>query len=428
MALVAAAFLPTGSAGASRVRTVRLRALIASGSLTYTWSGDPARGCAAVGVCGIRGELILRPQPSGQSVSPNGPMNVFLESSGVSRVIRGEGGAVLGQCTDVPGDLFGSILFNLPKHRATTASVLPAPSSGRCAGPTSADLMHVSIPVRRTGRFSFDLSGTRSFTAGPFSGALVSTVRLVPAPGSSGGETFGSSSSGPGRPGQPAKAPTLEVVQLQYRVSQASSTIQTQFSGAGQPTCQIVDTCGASGSLAFSVAPSRGFTLIGTRLVHRQLSRRQMLNDVRRGRFRLNAFALLTGHISEVFNWPGGPSCSDAVAAPSLLLSTGPPPAPPAAKQTIAVTVSSNGGGPGTNVFRTHCPGPDDEDLFGASPDGGNETYAHGSITTAQLLARRSVLTLYEAGTFSGLAYTGSRSGTIALDLTLTKVTTEMQR
>lgn len=34
--------------------------LSASGSVTVTWQGDLARGCAAAGLCGTYGELILR--------------------------------------------------------------------------------------------------------------------------------------------------------------------------------------------------------------------------------------------------------------------------------------------------------------------------------------------------------------------------------
>ena len=430
MALVGAALVPAGSSGATRVRTVKLTSLNATGSLTYTWSGDPARGCAAVGVCGIHGELILFPQPTGQNASPGGPVNITLDGSAVTRVIREVGGAALGECADASGGPFGAIAFNLPRHGTTNATVQPPPSSGRCAGPTGADLAGVSVPVRRTGRSSFDLTGTRPFTAGPFSGTLVSTVRLAPAPAPLGegfGGSFTSTSSGPGHPVSPAAAPIMEFVQLRYRVSAATNAIQTQFSGTSSPACQILDACGTSGSLAFSVAPSHEFTLIGSREVHRRLSRREILNNVRAGRLRLGAFALLTGRVSEAFNWPDGTTCRDAVATPSLLLSTGAPTTRPAATRTIPVTVSSGGGGVGTSAFRTRCPGPDDEDLFGAA-DQGNETYARGSITPAQLLGRRLVLRLSEPGSFSGLGYAGSRTGAIVLELTLIKVTARTQR
>jgi hypothetical protein len=426
-ALLGAALLPAGSSGAARIRTVKLSELTATGSLTYTWTGDPARGCAAAGVCGIHGVLILRPQSPPQALSPGGGSVVLpLDGSSVARVVREQAGAVLGECTDLPENSFGTLYFNLLRRRATTATVQPPPTGGRCAGPAGADLAKVSVPVRRAGRASFDLTGTRSFVAGPFSGTLVSTIRLTPGPSPSQGQGFSSSSSGPGHPVQPASAPITEFVSLQYRVSAASDAILARFSGAGQPGCRILDACGGSGSIALTVAPSTRLTVIGSRMVHRRLTSRQVLGDVRRGRLSLNAFQLLTGSVAEVFEWPDGSSCRDTVAAPSLLLNTGSLPAPPAAGRTIPVTISANGGGP--DVFRTHCPGPDDADLFGPSVDQGSEGLARGAVSTAQLLSRRSVLALSDAGSFSGLGYTGSRTGSIVLDLTLTKVTAETGR
>src|SRR5947209_2320137 len=37
----------------------------ARGALVYSWHGDASRGCAQMGVCGIHGEIVLRPDPSG---------------------------------------------------------------------------------------------------------------------------------------------------------------------------------------------------------------------------------------------------------------------------------------------------------------------------------------------------------------------------
>lgn len=427
VALVAAALVPTGPASAAKVRTVKNESIIATGSLTYTWSGDPARGCAAVGVCGIHGELILRPQTSGQNVAPGlGPVSVFLDPSSAARVVRKEGGAVVGECVDLPASSFDMLFFTLPRRGAkTSATIQSPPSSGRCAGPTGADLARVSVRVRRTGRLSFDLTGTRSFTAGPFSGTLVSTVRLAPAPASFGAE--GSSSVGSSGPGGPTAArPLLEFVQLRYRVSPAPSGIETRFSGASPPGCQILDACATSGSLAFSIQPTRTLTVIGERQVHSRLSREQVLNDVRQGRLSLSTYVVMAGRVSETFNWSDGSSCRDTVTTPSLILSDGFAGAPTAGR-TIPVTLIANGG-PGSNVFRTRCPGPDDADLFGANTNGGPQTYARGSVTTAQLLAKQSVVMLSEPGAFNGLGYVGSRSGAVALNLTLTKVTARTQR
>ena len=424
VALVLAAGAATGAQAKVKVTTVKNESLSATGSLTYTWNGAPARGCAAVGMCGTHGELILRPEDSGAIVSPvTGPFTVFLSQTGAVRVVREQGGAVIGECTDVPVSSSALLNLNPSAHRATTAAIEPPPSSGRCAGPTGNDLAAVPVPVRPARGGSFDLSGTRSFTAGPFNGTLVSTMRLVAAPAPQ-GEGFSSSSSGPGRPVQTAQAPITEFVALQYRVSAPSSTIQTQFTGAADPTCQIVDACGTSGSLAFSVRPSRTFTVIAERVVPRALNRRQVLNDLRQGRLSVSLFELLTARVAETINWPDGSSCRDAVAKPSLLLNGG---FSQRASGKIAMTLTANGG-PGTSVFRTHCPGPDDVDLFGEPANGQSQIYAQGSITTRQLLAKRSVLTLSESGSFDGLGYTGNHAGLIKLNLALANVTTHTAR
>jgi hypothetical protein len=421
--------LLAGGASAAKVKVTKVKAesLTPTGSLTYTWSGDPARGCASAGLCGIHGELILRPQQVGGIITPvNEPITVFLNQSGAVRVLRQEGGAVVGECVDLSGSSSALLSLTPSRHRATTAGIEPPPSSGRCAGPTSNDLAGISLPVRPIGGGSVDLTGTRSFTAGPFTGTLVSTMRVLASPSSSQSEGF--SSSGPSRPVRVAQAPILELVQLHYQVSAGPSSIRTDFSGTPDPSCQIVDACGTTGSLALAIQPARTLTVFGERTVHSHLSHRQVLDDLRRGRLSLTAFALLSGRVSETFNWPDGSRCSDAVAAPSLLLDTGAPLRPTVRGEKVLVALSTNGSGSGTDVFRTHCPGPDDSDLFSGPPAGESQAYAQGSIATTQLLAKRSVLTLSSSGSFSGLGYAGRRAGSIALDLTLTKVIAHTSR
>src|ERR1700760_1051191 len=117
--------LTASGASAARVKptTVKNESLAAIVSLTYTWTGDPARGCAAVGVCGIHGELILRPQTSGAIASPVGePISVFLGQSGAARVVREQGGVVIGECVDTPGSVFELLNVNTSRRRDATAT------------------------------------------------------------------------------------------------------------------------------------------------------------------------------------------------------------------------------------------------------------------------------------------------------------------
>src|SRR5215469_8566019 len=49
--------VPVGAAAKSG----RTEALTLTGSLTYTWHGDPARGCARDGLCNVSGATIFEP-------------------------------------------------------------------------------------------------------------------------------------------------------------------------------------------------------------------------------------------------------------------------------------------------------------------------------------------------------------------------------
>jgi hypothetical protein len=73
-----------------------------TGSITFTWHGDPARGCAAEGLCAVQGELTLAAQGS-VSVESFGAnprrVDAPLETSGsTARVLDGAGA---GECVDV---------------------------------------------------------------------------------------------------------------------------------------------------------------------------------------------------------------------------------------------------------------------------------------------------------------------------------------
>jgi hypothetical protein len=148
--------------------------------------------------------------------------------------------------------------------------------------------------------------------------------------------------------------------------------------------------------------------------VHRRVSRQQVLADLREGRLTPNGAASLRGFVNETYDWGDGTSCQDSVPTPRLQLILG---AGPGTRARVPVALLSNNGSQ-VPVLRTHCPGPTDTDLVGP-----NGNLASGSIPPAELLAKHLTLTLTEPSGFSGLGYTGTRNGSIQLDLTLTKVT-----
>jgi hypothetical protein len=385
-----------------------------SGSLTYTWHGDPARGCAAAGVCDVQGELILRPMGDAQvSVFGSGHGDqIFVDVSGVVRVQRR--GADPGECVDVVQTGIG-LDIRLASKSASQALLNAPADSGRCAGPLATDLANMPIPFRHSGA-SYELSKTKSFVAGPFSGSFVSSLALRPVsnPG------FGSSQSSGSTSGPTRSHAVLEQAQLSYRVIAGSNEIQTLF-GAADSGCQVLDACGASGSLALLVSPPNTFTIEASRLVHVSRTRRDVLADLTHGRLTLLGGAPLKGYVDETYDWSDGSSCRDSVPTPQLQLVVGAP-APSPSRSRVPVGLNSDLG-PNGEVLRTHCPGPADSDLIGQ-----NGILAAGSVTAGELLHRRFTVTLTAPSEFMGLGYTGSRSGSIQLELTLTKVHAEARK
>jgi hypothetical protein len=412
------------SAVAARTPAPRTEQLSASGSLTYSWHGDPTRGCAASGVCAVQGALILRPLGGGgfTTFGPAGELSVEL--NGTARVLRGAAGSPAGECVSVTTT--GGLGLQLV-HRAgqLVAIARPAPSSGRCAGPVSADLASVTLPVRRTGgtHATFDLRGTRKFTAGPFSGTLDSTLVLRSAPagssgGSSGGGFFSSSSSSSASASPSLHPAFVEHVDLRYTLVARPGALDVGFTGAGDPSCVALDTCGASGSLALSVPnPTGTVSLSASRVVRARVSSRQALADFRAGRLTLDfpGFAQLSAKVQESFGWPGTVACEDSSATPSVQLTVGSF-AGPRRRGPVPVTLVNQ---TGSDVLRTRCPGPMDADVVGQSPNG---VIARASVTPGELLSSRTVVSLSNPGAFSVPGYAGTRSGAVMLELALVAV------
>ncbi|MGO9496349.1 MAG: hypothetical protein ACLQA5_06500, partial [Solirubrobacteraceae bacterium] len=245
--------------------------LIASGSLTYTWQGDPARGCAAAGLCGVEGAAIVDTQGQADASSFGGMTNIGLFPTATTvRVLDGESGAS-DECVDLPTNAPANLAIGREEHGRLQARVQPPISSGRCAGPLAQDLAGLRLAVRKSGgrRPSFDLRGSQSFVAGPFSGTLVSTVVMRP---SSSGESQTSGSSGSSLGPPPPRKQLVEQVTLRYRVSSLPGALETSFSGEPDPFCAALDSCGATGTLGLSLLqPQNELVLSASRTVQTRL-------------------------------------------------------------------------------------------------------------------------------------------------------------
>ncbi len=392
-----------------------VESLAASGSVTYTWRADPARGCAAAGLCGVQGEFILRPQGDTSAESFDGRIDIPVFDPTATVRVSGSGG----DCVDVPGAFSGSDLsVSRRGHGRLVGRIEPPVSSGRCAGPTAQDLGRLGFQVKRSGgkRPSYDLRGRRSFVAGPFTGTVVSTLVLRPSSGGGGFSSSGSFSSG----APPRRKVLLEQVTLRYRVASLPSSLDSTFSGESDPFCAALNTCGASGNLALSFPRFAGtLVLSGSNEVPRPVSSRRAISDLRRGRLFLGGGAPgpldrgLSSQVSETYVAADGSRCqstSTSRQAHMFFASAG----PTGGRLGLQVAlVDPNDAG----VLRTYCPGPADTDVFGTKPQ-----VASTSVSVAQLLRHRSVISLSRNGDFAGVGYAGTRGGSVAFSLTLERV------
>ena len=390
--------------------------LLASGSFTYTWHGDPARGCAAAGLCGIDGAVVVEAQGQADASSFGHMTNISLfPSASTVRVLDGDGGAG-GECVDIPPNGAGDLLIGREVHGRLQARVQAPISSGRCAGPLAQDLAGVRLAARKTGgrRPSFDLRGSQAFVAGPFSGTLVSTVVLRP--GSSGGiETSSSSGSSGSLPGPPPlRKELVEQVTLRYRISSLPGALETSFSGEPDPFCAALDSCGATGTLGLGLGHLQNLLVLSaSRTVRTRVSARRAIADLRRGRLRFGGITAVGAGtlVTEAFSGGDGLRCQDSstgTRAQLLFTPLGP-------RHGVGVNLVAPFG---SVALRTHCPGPTDTDVIG-TPGG---ALASGAVSLADLLRRQTVVSLTNPGGFSGIGYVGSRGGALGLSLALERI------
>ncbi len=389
--------------------------LSVTGSITYTWQGDPARGCAPAGLCGVRGEMIVAPQGDTSATSFQGRVDVPIFSPTLTVRATGPGGV----CVDVPaGSGGGGDLFITRRGQGGLVGRIESPpSSSRCAGPTAQDLARVTFRVRRLGgrRPSYDMREQRSFAAGPFTGTVLSTLVLRHSTGGGGSSSSGTFSSGPPPPTRHKFL--LEQVTLRYRVASLPSAFSATFSGEPDPFCAALASCGASGSLALSFPSfARTFVLHASRVVRTRVSSRQAIADLRHGLLLLGPGPPvplrggLPARVTETFQAGDGSSCQAASVSRQVELLVN-----PGVRRGGARVVLLDP--PAAGVTRTYCPGPSDSDVFGRNP-----VVATGTLNGAQLLRRRSVFALAGPGSFAGLGYVGTRGGALQFSLSLMHV------
>lgn len=411
-------------ASAPAAASVQTPTLNPSGTLTFSWHGDPKRGCQAAGVCAVSGSLEVIPQDqSGSTESPRS-RNINIEDDGV--VVRvTDPGSTPDQphvCTDLVPVNFQLAIVRLHSG-GLHALVGPfqTPTTGDCAGPLAPALGDFTLPARRLPgpREAYNLSSTQRFGAGPYEVTLTSTIRArrpaVSEPGSgqsvSSSSSSGSSSSGGSGP-RPHKG-LVEHASLEYRITTSSGKLTTTFGGRPDPLCLPFDACGAAGTLTDKISGhSSRLELDAQRVVTRRLSRRAALADLRSGRLPLlQNGILLTNVLSADVGWSAGSACTDRLMQFNALnLGVG------EARQHAKVLFSL-GADETEDPFRTACPGPAKADVLGSS-----DTLARAVLPVRELGRRSLRIALSGHGRFVAGSYAGARRGGVTLTLRLVRV------
>jgi hypothetical protein len=413
--------LAAPAAAAHQPRQVNV---VLTGSLTVAWNADASRGCAAVGLCGMSGSLEMLPSGAFSASGGPAPLELTDSNAAVRAVTRAADGSVRSTCADlVPVDLLMAVRRTALGLRAVLprGQFFQPPSAGRCAGPTSADLESITLPARRFGAHSYDLSGTTGFGVGPFEITTRSTLRALISYGKStpaglAGDLFSSVGGFSGTVPVPGRPPRTRLVlqesaMVAYRVRAIQGSIATTFSGLPAPECVPLGACGDSGRLTASLSGAGGLVFSGSRIVPRRVSPARALADLRSGRMRLaGGFGMtpMRETVSESLVQADGSTCTDNASDGEFAL------VPAELDHHDSLQVESASTGIGPDPLRTRCPGPSTTDVLGSS----SARVASGAFSPSEIGARQLSLTVSASGSFTGLSWSGSRSGTITLTMT----------
>jgi hypothetical protein len=393
------------------------------GSLAYIWHGDPARGCALEGLCGVSGsiQIVTGDSSSSQGGTRTPPVEISDDGS-VARVDDASSGGAQRACDDVVPVDESFDVRNVGSGRLRAVlerDSFELPSAGRCAGPTAAELASVVLPARKLGRRGYDLSGSDSFGAGPFDVTVVSTLRAL----------FVSESSGPVPPISPPVSPApsppkprpalQEYAEVDYRVAGITGEVGASFSGLADPLCEPQGACGTAGQLSLALTANRQeLDFYGSRIVKRRVASAKVLADLRAGRLDLSdsaAALTLGGELTGTLTGGGGVSCSDRVAQHPTGLSS----SATRLVDHLKLDPSSPFGlfsATSADTLRTRCPGPGNTDII----HGG--ALATASVAADEIGAPRLTISLGACGDFTGSSYRGVRSGSIVLTLARVRV------
>jgi hypothetical protein len=409
-AAIAATSLAGAAAPAHAQKTLSTQMHV-FGTLSAVWEGDPARGCARAGVCSITGSVVYKPGFVGHvTLGEDGSSTQSGGEPFASALVRVRHGptAAEGSCADVVTDQLSPFFVRFSGRMAEVSFEEFELSAGRCAGPRGVDLAralpHTTIPLARLESRArvLDLSSRTRFAAGPFTGIVVSSIKVAFTRARPARERLEEQFGGATEIRHARRAG----VHLRYRIAGITGELNTDFRGTSDAACATLGACGATGNSAFSLTNARGeIDVFATRLLRRGSKPprfRATLRALRRGNLGIDAFGELNRGYATVTGRFGSPSgtCGDAVVGetPDMELTT----------KGRGLKLRLQGA---SDVVRTRCPGPSEQDVLAG------HSVAHGAIPLKALGRRRLQVVVSTARSFDGDGYAGTRRGRLVLTL-----------
>ena len=424
-------------AAAGLSASVRVQGVIAA-----TWSGDLARGCAGAGTCGLSGSVTFNPSRTGdlETGEEGFGFGGRLESGPpIVRAVREVPGSSPAVCMDVLQDAFyGSALVDALRGNVTVGFSGLLLSAGRCAGPRPLDLARalpsrsVSLRTLARGTQTIDLSGRFPFAAGSFSGAVISTLKVHigrarrPRPARSDRSFEERPRSRPSPRHRRRSLTRYATLTLDYRIERLSGAVATDFSGLADPSCRMLDACGAQGTSTLSVDGQAGrVEVLSTRVLKRgqRPTVRSELGRLRRGRLFVEVGGKAIGgsaQISERLAIAGAPDCVDSLFTEPPSLDFGD------ARDGVSAYLGRSSLGLDANTIRTRCSGPTDGLVLGEDDE--ERPLAQGTIPFAVLGNKTVSVSMGSALRFSGGGYAGARRGAVTLDMRLRRSRVAVER
>jgi hypothetical protein len=396
-----------------------------TGGISVAWHGDPARGCGAAGLCGYRGSLRARPGSVAElELTPfRGRLegSVYLDASDapVVRVSRDQGGESGGGCVDLARGVQMYVeLAQVGRRRAIARIEEEGLSSGRCAGPAVTRLLErlparsVSLARLRRGGVTIDLSSSRPYGAGRFSGTVTSTLKLrIARPRAE--PTIGRSLL---RPPPMAHSVRFAELHARYRVTSISGKFTSSFQGLAPPACVTLDACGVAGSATWAVLASGGEVVIDALILPRRSDHgvRGALAALERGRGSIDAygeFPHARGVTTAEVSRQAGETCRDTARTAMPPITSSVSSRGFASSKTVELRLAGQEASGPDDLVRTGCPAPTQADTLDGRPP------ATATLPVSALRRRELELQLRGAGRFTGGAYSGTRQARLRFGL-----------